>query len=858
MSTLATLIVDLQANTSNFHAGLAGAKSDIEGFAFQAASGMNAIGGGLLAGVGIAATAIGVGLAGAFKSVMDETNIYQKAQAQTEAVLKSTGGVAGVTADMVTQLADKYSGLTLFQDDVVQGGENLLLTFTKINQDIFPQATGLMLDMSQALGQDLKSSAIQLGKALQDPVLGMTALRRVGVDFSAEDKKIVEQMVKTGHTAEAQKYIMAELTREFGGSAEAAGKTFAGQLEILGHQLNDTKQSIGMAMMPALTQLAQFLNTEFNKPEAQEFMKNLAKSVGDFAETVVSKLPGVIQWFQQVFGWLEENKGILIGVFAALGSTIALFVWTTVIPAFIALLPAIAVMALIGVAAYLLYQAWTTNFGGIQQKVAEVWAFLQPILKDLWSWLQNNIPIALQKLSGFITNVQATFAGIGSQISAWFSENQGLISTYAAAIEKAFTIIGQVFINNILPAILGLWNVVSPILSGLVTLILGTVKLFMQISLGDWAGAWNTLKETVVSVGMALGTAVINLLNWIAGLFGTSLSGIGQWWSNTWKGLLTNLQTIWGNITGWFSEASNAVISPFAQLWENVLLPALQAVYNFLGPFINLWNAIGDLFSTVIGIALTAVAGIWQNVLLPAIMLVVDFIAGIAMAVWDRLLVAWNLILDIILSVTAVIISALRTAWQPIADAIDVTRSSVEKVSGSISTTLQSAWSGLVSYYQSNIKPMFIWLNEYIGKNVYDSWNNIITIINGVTDSIKTLTSNLKGLKLPSWMTPGSPTPWELGLLGVADALHILSNAKLPSFSMALGGLQPALANAVSMPAVSVPAVSGAAATGGNTSSELMRDFQDALNEFNMRLRTLPDDLARSNNSVLTKIAQRA
>ena len=38
--------------------------------------------------------------------------------------------------------------------------------------------------MSQALGTDAASSAIQLGKALDNPTLGLTALRRVGVSFS--------------------------------------------------------------------------------------------------------------------------------------------------------------------------------------------------------------------------------------------------------------------------------------------------------------------------------------------------------------------------------------------------------------------------------------------------------------------------------------------------------------------------------------------------------------------------------------------------------------------------------------------------------------------------------------------------
>src|SRR4051794_30165045 len=65
----------------------------------------------------------------------------QASQAQTEAVIRSTGGAAGVTAAQVKDLATEYAGLTAFSDDTVQSAENLLLTFTNITSDIFPDAT---------------------------------------------------------------------------------------------------------------------------------------------------------------------------------------------------------------------------------------------------------------------------------------------------------------------------------------------------------------------------------------------------------------------------------------------------------------------------------------------------------------------------------------------------------------------------------------------------------------------------------------------------------------------------------------------------------------------------------------------
>src|SRR5258706_384148 len=151
-----------------------------------------------------------------------------EALAQTNAVLTSTHGVAGVTAGAVAQLADHYMNLTGIQDDTVRSTENVLLTFTNIGKNIFPQTTGAVLDMATSLHEDFQSAAIQVGKALQDPIQGVTALQRVGVKLTDQQKEQVAAMMKAGDTAGAQKIILAELNKEFGGSAEAAGKANRG------------------------------------------------------------------------------------------------------------------------------------------------------------------------------------------------------------------------------------------------------------------------------------------------------------------------------------------------------------------------------------------------------------------------------------------------------------------------------------------------------------------------------------------------------------------------------------------------------------------------------------------------------
>lgn len=169
--------------------------------------------------------------------------------AQTDAVLKSTGGAAGLTADEILNLAGALKEQSLFADDAIQAGENLLLTFTGIGKDVFPEATQTMVDMSQALGQDLSSSAVQLGKALNDPINGMTALQRVGVTFTDAQKDQIRTLQESGDVAGAQRVILAELSKEFGGSAKAASDA-AGAQERYKDKMDDVQDTIGEKLLP--------------------------------------------------------------------------------------------------------------------------------------------------------------------------------------------------------------------------------------------------------------------------------------------------------------------------------------------------------------------------------------------------------------------------------------------------------------------------------------------------------------------------------------------------------------------------------------------------------------------------------
>lgn len=274
-------------------------------------SGMGHVGHGittLAKTMGVAGIAvIGLGAAIGGKLVQDMAR-QQAKSVQTNAVIASTGRVAGVTRKHVEDLATTIQNKSGIDDQAVQSGENMLLTFTNIRNEagkgnkIFDQSTRTLIDMSTALGQDVPKSAIQLGKALNDPVKGITALQRVGVTFTEDQKKQIDAMVKSGNVMGAQKLILHELNREFGGSAAAAGQALPGQLNILKGRLMDLGSTLLSAALPALQKL-----TKGAIEVVQAIQTHMPQIKAAWAQYGAPVFAAIIVAGQKVVSWTREN-----------------------------------------------------------------------------------------------------------------------------------------------------------------------------------------------------------------------------------------------------------------------------------------------------------------------------------------------------------------------------------------------------------------------------------------------------------------------------------------------------------------------------------------------------------------------
>ncbi len=287
--------------------------------------------------VGVAAAGAGLlGVGSAIGFIGEEFTESAKVGAQTAAVIKSTGGVAGITRSEVEGLAGAISLKTGIDDEAIQTGSNLLLTFKKVRNevgkgnDVFDRATAAAVDLSAAGFGSLESTSKQLGKALNDPVKGMTALGRSGVTFTAQQKKTIEGMVEQGNLLGAQKLLLREVESQVKGSAEAQAQP----MDKLRTSVGNLAETMGGMLAPAANTVVTAVTGMATK--ASGGLSRLQKAFE------MGGVNGLIEGFDGMVGAGGRLDGALDDVRSALGSVVG--VAKNGAAAFKPLLPAVSAL----------------------------------------------------------------------------------------------------------------------------------------------------------------------------------------------------------------------------------------------------------------------------------------------------------------------------------------------------------------------------------------------------------------------------------------------------------------------------------------------------------------------------------
>lgn len=411
-------------------------------------------------------------------SVYEEGREAQLSQQGLLQTLMSTGNTAHTTVQKIQDLSMAISENSKYTDEQVQAGAGMLLTFKKIGEDVFPQATQAAVDLAEKFGGDITENAMRLGKALDDPVRGVTALRRVGVTFSKDQETMIKQLVKTGDVAGAQAIIMKEVTRQSGGFAASQATSY----DKLNHKIHDMKEAIGLALLPTLDKFGDKMMKVLDSPAVQAALTNLIDWLGKKAPEALTAFSNGLDHVLKLL-----SKGDFSGLARMISSGLHKINWEGLSKSFEAGIKKInwaklgqeiakgSAILLRGLISVFLRIDWPGIFGAISVAILAMLGGVFNELVQAWAPAIKQIGTTIELLRNIIdTKLAQIKSAIAVRITQW-------VVAIMAKIGE-FHNIGTNLVNAMKSGILAAWSGLVATLLGLVAKLPTAVKTLLHIS----------------------------------------------------------------------------------------------------------------------------------------------------------------------------------------------------------------------------------------------------------------------------------------------------------------------------------------------------------------------------------------
>jgi hypothetical protein len=176
---------------------------------------------------------IGIALVGATKAAMED-------QAEQVQLALALANVTGATDEQIKATEDMISKMSLASGVADSELRPAFASLVRGTKDIATATDALALaqDISAGSGKDLATVSDALAKAYGGNMKGLQAL-------SPE----IKAMIKDGASLDD---VINVLGGSFGGASAAAAETAEGGMKRLGIAFNETKESLGAALLPAL------------------------------------------------------------------------------------------------------------------------------------------------------------------------------------------------------------------------------------------------------------------------------------------------------------------------------------------------------------------------------------------------------------------------------------------------------------------------------------------------------------------------------------------------------------------------------------------------------------------------------
>jgi hypothetical protein len=448
------LRADLSADVGGFASDMGRAGGVVDNFAArtgQVGRGMMAVGAGMTAGITVPLIMFGSESVKAFAAA-------EQGASQTRAALESMGNASGRSFEQLYAAADdaqrKYA---VDNDEVLQRVTANLLTFGNVAGAQFDRAQVAAIDLSRRLGTDLQASTLMVGKALNDPVKGLAALRRVGIQFTADQQAVIKAMVETGDVAGAQGVMLTELERQFGGAGAAYAATAAGQAEATRLAFGDMQEVFGQLIaeigVPLLTAVRDVLQAFLSlDPGMQKII-----FAGLALLAALGPIIGILGGLLTILATVGPAMAVLAPIFAGLGVAAGAAGGIIMGTLGAALAFILSPIGLVVAAVAALIAIWVFFGDDIQRVVGHVWQWLQGKFAELVQWLGGLV----ESVTKWWADVSAVFARVAPGIVQFLmTPLRGLFNLWKTQWDTAVFVVTQV-VPRVLEAVRGLYEGVN-------------------------------------------------------------------------------------------------------------------------------------------------------------------------------------------------------------------------------------------------------------------------------------------------------------------------------------------------------------------------------------------------------------
>ena len=332
----------------------------------------------------VPATAALGGLAVAGAKMVAAGEQAATANARIEQIATSMGlfgDQTQVVTNRLVDLANEQARLTGVNQNTIKESQALLLTFKDIASSAdevggaFDRATQLTLDMASAGFGSVTDNAKQLGKALNDPIAGLTALRRSGIQFTEAQQDQIRTLVESGEVLEAQNMILEEIENQVGGTAEAT----ANGTDKMKVAFSQASESIGLALLPVMEKLVEIIVPLVDFiAENTELILALAAGIGTLAGAVVVANIAMKLW--------SAITAITTGVNYALATSFTAVQVASGLIVFTALIAALVYLE--------------QKFGIVSAAIEKLLGFFN-LLRDGVGWLAEKLGLASDEIENF-------------------------------------------------------------------------------------------------------------------------------------------------------------------------------------------------------------------------------------------------------------------------------------------------------------------------------------------------------------------------------------------------------------------------------------------------------------------------